>query len=383
MNYSSLFSKIDSMYKKYLSILEEVCTIESPTNFKEGVDKAGQYFIDIAKSRGWDIDILKCEKAGNAVTITMNPEAKGQPFCVSGHLDTVHPVGMFGYPPVKYDSEKVYGPGVADCKGGIVAALMAMEALESEGFTSRPVRLILQTDEEGSSKMSNKATVAYMCEKAKDAVAFINLEPSDSTEVCIQRKGIYTYKFTVTGKEAHSSACATKGANAIADAAYKIIELEKFKDKDGITCNCGVISGGTVPNTVAGECTFIANFRFATPEQKEYIEQFVDNLKATAHVKGCTCEVAVDGYRPAMPRTEKNDEFFRQMCEIFEKTGLPAIIAGKRTGGSDAAYITEIGVPCIDSLGLVGGAIHSIDEYAYLSSLTERAKRIAAIISAI
>ena len=33
-------------------------------------------------------------------------------------------------------------------------------------------------------------------------------------------------------------------ANAIVDAAYKMIELDKLKDDDGITCNCAVVNGG-------------------------------------------------------------------------------------------------------------------------------------------
>ena len=45
------------------------------------------------------------------------------------------------------------------------------------------------------------------------------------------------------GVAAHGAYCAIEGANAIAEAAYKIIELNKYKDDDGLTINCGVISG--------------------------------------------------------------------------------------------------------------------------------------------
>ena len=31
----------------------------------------------------------------------------------------------------------------------------------------------------------------------------------------------------------------------IADAAHRILEIERFKDDSGVTCNCGLISGGT------------------------------------------------------------------------------------------------------------------------------------------
>ena len=54
------------------------------------------------------------------------------------------------------------------------------------------------------------------------------------------------YRFGVVdckggGIAGHSSTCYEKSASAILEAAHKIIELEKMKENDGITCNCGVI----------------------------------------------------------------------------------------------------------------------------------------------
>ena len=65
--------------------------------------------------------------------------------------------------------------------------------------------------------------------------------------------------------------------------------------------------------------------------------------------------------------------------EIFAECGLPTLAARAGHGGSDAAEMTCAGVPCIDSLGVEGGFIHSADEYARVSSLAECAKRLAAI----
>lgn len=138
---------------------------------------------------------------------------------------------MFGTPAVHKDEEKNYGPGVLDCKGGLVAAFMAMEVLKDAGFTKRPIMLLLQSDEEGGSKGSKKATIQYMCEKAKDSVGFINLEGYVNGYITLARKGIVSYRFDVVGKEAHSSICAKEGTNAIIDAAHKMLELYKLKVK--------------------------------------------------------------------------------------------------------------------------------------------------------
>lgn len=381
MKCKELFTKIEKMDEKYIKILEDVCNIESPTDYKAGVDAVGKYFINEAKKHGWDVEILPQEVSGDVVSITMNPDATGEMICLSAHIDTVHPVGSFGTPAVRRDEEKIYGPGVCDCKGGAVAALMAMEALDAIGYRERPVRLLLQTDEEKGSSPSKKATINYICDMAKDAVAFLNLEGHTKGAACLIRKGIATFTFKIYGKEAHSSLCYKEGANAILEAAHKIIELEKMKDGDGLTCNCAIISGGTVPNTVPGYCEFKANVRFATFEQLEEVRAYVKELAARVYVEGCVTEVT-GGTNPRIPMiyTERNAALLDRMNAIYAECGLPYLAPAKRTGGSDAADVTARGIPCIDNLGTEGGKIHSPDEFCYLHAVTDSAKRVASVI---
>ena len=380
MNCKELFCTIDALNDEYMHVWEDVCNIESPTVYKAGVDAVGKYFADMAEKHGWRVEYFEQPVSGNVVCITMNPDAKAAPVCLSGHMDTVHDIGLFGEPPVMFDGDKIRGPGVADCKGGIVAGFMAMDALERCGFTSRPVMLLLQSDEENGSSTSNKETIGYICERAKDAVAFLNMEIYSQGKACTERKGILTYKFTVHGKEAHSSNCAKEGANAIAEAAYKIIELEKLKDPDGITCSCGVISGGSVPNTVAGHCEFKVNIRVATREQLEWVCGYMQKIAETTHIPGCTCTLEQISYRVAMEKNAKNMLLLDTVNGIFVQNGLPQLIPSKRKGGSDAADVSSYGIPCLDGFGVEGKNIHSKDEYALVGSLLEAAKRTAAVI---
>ena len=150
IDYEKVFKRIDALEKQYITLWKEFCLIESPTDYKEGVDAAGNYIIEKAKTFGWKIEKQKQTISGDCICITMNPDATEAPVCLSGHIDTVHPVGLFGTPAVKIDGDKIYGPGVSDCKGGVVAAFMAMAALDEEGFRTRPIKLILQSDEETS-----------------------------------------------------------------------------------------------------------------------------------------------------------------------------------------------------------------------------------------
>ena len=381
MDTKRLFEIIETKKDEYLEFLKEIVEIESPTTYKEGVDAVGAYFIEKAKKYGWKTEIFEQKTAGNVVVITMNPESEEKPICLSGHIDTVHPVGFFGDPCVKIEGNKMTGPGVCDCKGGCVNAFWAMDALSEMGYSKRPVMLLLQTDEETSCRESNKETINYIMERSENAVAFFNMEPTIlDTGVILERKGIAKFEFTVSGISEHASKC-YDGASAIAEAAYKILQLEKYKDIDGITCNCGTINGGTVPNTVPEKCVFSLDTRFKTEEQYEEICELVQKVAKEKSILKTDCTVRELSRRPSMPKSKKNYDLLNDVNKIFKNTGLEELKTVIAFGGSDASYITLAGIPVIDSIGVVGDKVHSKDEYILLDKFSLATKRVAAFIA--
>ncbi len=377
MNIEKVYKTIDKLYPEYIKVWEDVCNIESPTNYKDGVDKVCKYFCDMAEKLGWKVEISKQEVSGNAACITMNAGSTEDAICFSGHMDTVHPVGFFGYPPVKKDDKNIYGPGVIDCKGGCVSSFLAMDALFKTGYTKRPLKLILQSDEETSSRTSGKETLEFMCEKAKGAVAFFNTEPHNPGRATMLRKGILRFRFDITGRAVHSSVC-YEGANAIKEAAYKIIEIEKIKNPDGLTCSVDIIDGGTATNTVAPNCSFVVDVRFSTEKEKNYAEEKLNSIAKTSWVDGCVCEIEKLSERPAMEYSKNNYLLLDRLNEIYKESGLEILEPEANRAGADAAYITKCGIPCIDGMGTAGGNLHSIEEYSALESLKTSAKYMAA-----
>lgn len=377
-DFNKLFASIEQLNSEFVNRWVEVCNIESPTEFKAGVDSVGEYFAEYSKNQGWSVEIFEQEIAGNCVCITMNADSTKQPVTLSGHMDTVHPVGAFSNPTVKLDHQYICGPGVMDCKGGIVAALLAMTALKNVGFTERPVRLLLQSDEETNSTTSNKETINYMCQKAADSIAFLNCESIRGNTAVLWRKGICRYRFEISGQSIHASRCAEGGASAIAEAAYKVIELEKLKDMEGLTCNCGLINGGTSANTVPDMCTFVAEIRFNNLDEQKKGEKILEAVAQKSYISGTSSIMTKISSRPAMEKNSLNFELLEKLNKIYSECGLPVLSPRQSLGGSDAAEITCAGIACVDSIGVAGDKIHTIDEYAVVSSLSEAAKRIAA-----
>lgn len=379
MEQHMLFEQIDKLAEEYIKVWEDVCNIESPSAFKAGVDAVGNYCIAIAQKKGWKVEVCHQEVSGDAVCITVNADVDAAPVAISGHMDTVHPVGSFGTPTVWRDEEKIYGPGTLDCKSGVVLGLFALDVLDRCNYRKRPVKLLLQSDEEVGSRTSNKATINWICQQAKDAVAFLNLENNRNGAAGISRTGIARYEFTVTGKAAHSAAC-DAGANAIAQAAHMILELEKLKQRNILTCNCGLISGGSTPNSVPEKCTFVADIRYRDDEQLEKAMQLLKEVSTTEYVAGCSSTYNQISYRVAMPVIQRNLDLLDRVNVILSHAGMDTLEAVNLGGGSDAADVTAAGIPCLDGMGPQGGGVHSLNEFAYLASLPLAAKYVTTIL---
>ncbi|MBR5157713.1 MAG: M20/M25/M40 family metallo-hydrolase [Clostridia bacterium] len=375
-----VFDKIDELSDKYLNVLIDACNIESKTEDKEGVDKVGAYFAAIAENMGYVIKKREFEKAGNVYSFTCNPTGKKKPISLSGHMDTVHKKGIFGYPTTKIDGDYVYGPGVNDCKGNIAVELLVMEALKSCGYDERPVKLILQSDEEVNSYLSDQKSLEFMVEEAKGSAAFLNAENIGAErKLTIGRKGITAHKITITGKKFHAGWC-TKGASAIKEAAYKIIEFEKDNDNDAITFNCGIINSGTATNIVPDLCELFVEYRFKNMEQKKIADEKFKKIVETSYVEGTHAEAERISNRLPLEPDEKNKNLVNTINDICKQVGIEPFGMAETPGGADSAYPSLAGIPTVDSIGIEGSGCHTLNECARISSMAEMAKVVAAVI---
>lgn len=375
-----VFDKIDELSEKYLKVLVDVCNIESKSEDKQGVDKVGDYFFKIAENMGYEIKKQEFEKAGNVYSFTYNPKGEKKQICLSSHMDTVHEKGIFGYPPVKIDGDFVYGPGVNDSKGNLAVEMLVMEALKQCGYSERPVKLILQSDEEVNSSLSEGKSIEFMVNEAKGSAAFLNAENSVAERnITIGRKGITSHKITITGKKIHAGAC-TKGASAIKEAAYKIIELEADNDIAGVTFNCGAITGGGVTNIVADKCEVLVEYRFKNIKQKKLADEKFEKIVKKTFVEGTSATSEQISNRLPMEADEKNIRLVGIINDICTQVGLKPFGMVESAGGADSAYPSLAGIPTVDAVGIEGSGCHTLGEVARISSMAEMAKLQAAVI---
>lgn len=369
--------QIENLYPKYVDFWVKLCNIESPSNYKAGVDQVGNAILDFVKDFGLETEVLKLENSGNPLFLTLKGNKNSPPVCLTAHMDTVFPVGSLQKSPTRIQDDVLYALGSADCKGGIISCIMSLEVIKNLVALDKDVVLLFNSEEENSGLGSNKQAIKAICEKAKNAVACFNLEMNRlPNSLCLERKGILSVKFVVNGIEAHAGYCYNMGSSAILEASRKIIELEKYKDENGITISCGKISGGTKSNVVPKYCEFELDIRFFNQEQKLQVLEILDNISKTSFIEGTTCSYSIITSREPMSNSKKNYDLLDKINAIYKNYGLEPYGSHKTSGGSDCGELTTFGVPTIDCLGVKGFNIHNEKEHAILSSLKDSVRRI-------
>ncbi len=369
---------IDNKTDKYLKFLEDICSFETNSDDKDGINEMVDFILEHEKENDYTVERKSFEKSGDVVCVDYSENTE-KTIAISAHMDTVYEKGVFGYPPVRKDDTYIYGPGVSDCKGGIAVGFLAMSALKECGFDTANIRMLLQSDEEVSSSFSEKGTINYICEKAKDSIAFLNMEPARVGGLLVSRKGIIKTGFEITGKAAHSKDV-NYGINAINEAAFKITEIAKAELPDTISVNCGMINGGTAPNVVPDKCSFTVEVRICKESEYDSAISFLKQIAEKTFIEGTKTEFTVQSTRVPMEINETNKALFDKVNKISQDYGFGTLEMKFSPGGSDAADVTAAGIPVLDSFGILGGKYHSLDEYAHIDSLNRSAKFLAAAI---
>ena len=376
--HTPLKQTIEALFPTYLDFWKTICTMETPSVAREALNAQADMIQKFGEERGFFVKRQNHPNAGDTMTITLSGHNDQAPVALLAPMDTVHAPGAFGNPVVREENGILYGPGVFDCKGGIVACLMAMEALSKTGIGHRTVKLILNSDEENGS-LVGAAGVDYIHNEAAGAVAAFNAEAGRTDSLTVGRKGIMAAEIEIHGIASHAGNAYFAGASAIREAAYKILALENKSD-DNITYNCGIIQGGTVRNIVPEYCKIALDVRFQNAQQQKQAAEVVDQITKDIHVEGCTASWKIIKVRPAMECTEGNMALFDMVAKTAEELGLPKLQPMKRGGGSDSCYTVEIGIPTVCSMGPSGLYEHTVKEQADIDSLPQRANLLAECI---
>lgn len=310
-------------------------------------------------------------ETGPILRVAARPQAPVQ-VVMSGHYDTVFPPGTFEDIKDLGDG-RINGPGVADMKGGLVVMLEALKAFEASALKDRiGYRIVVTPDEE----IGNFASAHALKDAAQSGAQIgMTYEPAmESGAMSGGRKGSAVYDIVLHGRAAHAGRAKEEGRSAIEAAAELALGLETLNGaREGVSFNVGRIDGGGAVNIVPDNAVVRFGARAPDAQAARWAQGEVERLMARALERdGITGHLHGGFYRPPKPRNGAQQALFEAVAGTGRALGLS--LEFQDTGGvCEGNNIFAAGVPNVDTLGVVGGRIHSAEEYVVTSSLAERA----------
>jgi glutamate carboxypeptidase len=375
--HAALLTYLQQRRDAMVETLRQMVELESPSDNKAAVDRLGEFLAEQFADSGGRPKFHRQSERGNHLQVDFAGANSRRPVMLLGHFDTVWALGTLARMPWRVARGRAWGPGSYDMKSGITLMLHALAALrEVRGKLSRPVTVLLNTDEEVGSNTSR----AIIERLARQSAAVLIMEPSAGLKGAVKtaRKGVGEYCLKVAGVPAHAGISPQEGASAIVELAHQIVKVCGFTDlKRGISVNAGVIEGGTRSNVVAAEASALIDVRIARVRDAAYIDKKLHALRPVN--KKCSLELAGAINRLPMERTAGVAALYGKARGIA--TRLRWKLEEASTGGaSDGNFTAALGVPTLDGLGGVGEGAHAFNESVIIEELPRRAALIASLI---
>ncbi|WP_153556550.1 hydrolase [Roseimaritima sediminicola] len=288
------------------------------------------------------------------------------------HYDTVYPAAAPVH--IRREQDRLWAPGAADAKGGILVMHLALAALRR--FQVAPDigwTLALNPDEE----IGSPASRSWLRQLAAEHDFGMVFEPSlpDGAWVA-DRKGSGNWTFLVEGRAAHAGRNPEQGRNAIVRAAQVVEALDTLNEPlKGRTVNVGRIQGGGPLNRVPEVAVVRVNVRITQAADEEQVIHLFEQIAARYSGDGFTCSLSGGLHAPVKVADAAAMLLRERMQKSAKKAGR--IVRWRDTGGAcDGSKLAAFGLPNIDTLGPTGDHLHSPEEYCDLDTIVPAAQTI-------
>jgi glutamate carboxypeptidase len=350
--------------------LEALVAVSSPSGDIPGAEEAIAVSGALLPSSA-DTERVPCSTAACAPDLIARLAGHGsRRILLLGHLDTV--IDHRSHGPLRREGERLYGPGTADMKGGVVLALGVARVLAAHAEKFAELTVLLVTDEEW--RTSEFAHVerfagydACLCFEAGERTPF------REEGVVVRRKAAGTLRVRATGRAAHSGSAPDHGRSALLALAHSAIEIATYHDPNGterLSVVPTVIRSGEAMNVVPDAGELLCDMR------ADRLEAFGQVLEAVpAELGGVALVSTIERRWPGMDSSGATAGLLERAS-----TRLGRPIAGVARGGaSDASHFAARIPLTVDGLGPRGGGAHTPQEFVLTESLAQRAEVALAI----
>jgi glutamate carboxypeptidase len=350
--------------------LEALVAVSSPSGDIEGAEEAIAVCVALLPVEA-NVERVPCSTAQSAPDLVATIPGSGSGrLLLLGHIDTV--IGHHAHGPLRHESGRLYGPGAADMKGGVVLALGVARELAQRPELFSELSVLLVTDEEWRTAEFRhvKRFAGYdacLCFEAGE------LGPGKQEGVVVKRKAAGTLRLLASGRAAHSGSAPDQGRNALlalAEAAPRIACFHAPSGPDRLSVVPTVIRSGEAFNVVPAAGELIVDVR---AERLEAFEPVLDAVPS--ELRGVKLTATVERRWPGMDSRHATDSLLEDASARLGRR----IVGASRGGASDASHFAPVIPLTVDGLGPRGGGAHTPEEFVHIESLHHRAEVALAV----
>jgi glutamate carboxypeptidase len=375
----AVFKAAEAAQPAVIETLQKLVLIESGSANLAGLLKVADYAQSQLSALGAKTERIKTSDS-ERVMVKGVLSGKGKlKVMLIAHMDTVYPDGILASQPYKLDGNRLYGPGIADDKGGIAVILHSLGILKSLGWSDyATVTVLFNPDEEIGSNGSG----ALIQSLAAEHDVVLSYEPTAAKSVAkvegvlLASAGTAIAKMEVKGRASHAGAAPEEGRNALIELSHQMLATQDIaKSIPGAQLNWTYAQGGSVRNQIPAQALATADVRLLKSDAAEKLKAaLVAKTQESQRVPETHVHVSLDVGRPPYVAGERGMALALKARAIYaELDGRPLFFHPLTGGGTDAGFASGSGKAAVlESLGLAGWGFHAKDEYIEIDSIVPR-----------
>ena len=374
-----LFNAATAAQPAVIETLRELVLIESGSGTTAGLARMADYAEARLKLLGAVTERIKTSDSDRLIVKGVLTGSGKLKVMLIAHTDTVYPEGILSTQPYRQEGNKLFGPGIADDKGGVAVILHSLALLKDSNWRDyAQITVLLNPDEEVGSRSSGEL-IATLAE-AHDVV--LSYEPTAAKAVMKEEgvllgaagTGIATIE--VKGRASHAGAAPEQGRNALIELSHQILATQDIaKQIPGAIFNWTYSQGGLVRNQIPERAFATADVRILNPEAEEKLRAaLVAKIAESKRVPDTEVSVKLEVGRPAFAAGERGLALAKRAQAIYaELDGRPLRLHPMTGAGTDAGYAGRSGKAVVlESMGLPGWGYHAKDEYIEIDAIVPR-----------
>ncbi|WP_218511858.1 glutamate carboxypeptidase [Variovorax sp. dw_308] len=363
--------------------LKEMVLVESGSLNSDGLMKMADITEARLKALGFKTQRIKTASGAPAEIVVGTLKGTGKrKVMMQAHMDTVYPDGILKTQGWRVDTpgNRIYGPGIADDKGGIALILASLKILGDAGWKDfDTLTVVFNTDEEVGSGASGEL-IATTAEQQDYVLSF---EPTlakaftkaKGEPVLLGAAGTAQATLDVKGRASHAGAAPELGRNALYELSHQILQTRDVaKDIPGVALNWTVATATGPINQITEKAQALGDIRITQPGAEKKLEAALQaKIAGSKLIPDTETTVKVQTNRPAFLAGEKGLAVAKKAQDIYKEIDREMTFVPMTGGGTDAGFAGRSGKPAVvESFGIAGFGYHAKDEYIEIDSIVPR-----------